>query len=282
MAGSSQKPNEDAFSSTTYGSVFMAGIFDGVTSLKPIKALGTQSGARFASHFLKETLVEYVAVTNCEEIVRELNNRLGKKCLGFEGVALEDTHTLPASTATIARVDLASGLLSFGHIGDSIGTVFYKDGSSAIFTDDRNKAFDEKIYGLIKVIAKEKDISFREARDDERIHQALMAMFTRRNNAPDGKGSGLINGDPHAGLYIQSGKIVLQGVKALLLATDGLVPRGWSLEDGSDRQKLLDILTAGGFRALFDAKRKSEDDDPDWHYIRFKHSDDATGILVQF
>ena len=29
-------------------------------------------------------------------------------------------------------------------------------------------------------------------------------------------------------------------------------------------------------------KKDSEDADPEWNYVRYKHSDDATGVVVWF
>ena len=51
-----KKPNEDAYSVIKAGSSLIVGLFDGTSSLKPIASLKDQTGARFASHFLKSKL----------------------------------------------------------------------------------------------------------------------------------------------------------------------------------------------------------------------------------
>ena len=107
-------------------------------------------------------------------------------------------------------------------------------------------------------------------------------MFIERNNNPNGKGCGIINGDPHVEQYIQTGTFPLQDVKAILLGTDGLTPVGWSEKKDEDRKKMLKEIQDGGFQKLFKTKKHSEDADSDWNYIRYKHSDDATGILIEF
>lgn len=281
IASTPQKPNEDAFSAASDKDVLFAAVFDGTTSLKPIKSLGEQTGARFASHFLKDTFSETESTVSPKDLLIRLNNKLLETTSKFEGASINDTHTLPSSTGTLIKIDATKNTLSFAHVGDSYGIVYYKDGTSTVFTDDKNSKFDESMFSIIARIAKEKHISPRVARDDKEVKEALITMFIKRNNNPDGKGSGVINGDPQVEQYIQTGTFSLQNVKAILLGTDGLTPLGWSEKNEADRQKLLKEILDGGFQKLFMTKKQSEDADPDWNYIRYKHSDDATGVLIK-
>lgn len=280
IASSPEKPNEDTFAIAIEDGVFFAGLFDGTTSLKPIKSLGSQSGARFASHFLKDNFSQADGTIDPRDLMLSLNQRLLNKSLTLDGASLTDTHTLPASTGTIIRFDTDANTLSFAHIGDSYGIAYYADGTSRVFTDDKNAVFDAKMFELIVQVAEEKGITPREARDDERVKEALIQMFIERNNNPKGTGSGLINGDPNIEKYIQTDTISLDGVTAILLGSDGLPPQGWSIQDEESRQKMLATIKDNGFKELFEIKHQSEDADPDWHNIRYKHSDDGTGLLI--
>lgn len=273
IAGSSEKPNEDAFA----GTESFIGIFDGTTSA-PIPALGKTSSARYASHFIKEHFSELKDTMTPKEAMLYLNKQLWETVKQLDGITLADTLTLPASTATILKVTKTT--CSFAHIGDCFGIVYYKNGTSNVFTDDKNKQFDEKQFALIRAIAKEKNLSNRQARKDPRVTESIFKMYYGRNNHPNGNGSGLINGDPHLELYIHAETFSLQDVQSILLGTDGLLPQGWSLAEEKDRQQLLRELQTGGFKKLFVTKHETEDADPDWNYIRYKHSDDATGILI--
>lgn len=279
VAASAHKPNEDAYSLIERNGIIHAAVFDGTTSLKPISALGHTTGARYASQFLKD---HFAAVTT--ESPRAAMLQLNRKLLEASrtlGGSLTDTHSLPASTATIICLDPSSSV-RFAHVGDSFGIAYYQDKRSVIFTDDKNKKFDTAMFSLIDRIAKKKQISPKEARATRQVKDALVDMFVDRNNNPNGKGSGLLNGDPNLELYVQSGTLALHGVVAILLGTDGLVPPGWDIENEESRQKLRDTLTEGGFCNLFELKHEAEDSDPEWQNIRYKHSDDATGILVTF
>jgi serine/threonine protein phosphatase PrpC len=282
MAGSQEKPNEDAFAVAVDGEYLIAGVFDGTTSLKPIKSLGDQSGARFAAHFLKSEFANLDPKSAARQMLLELNRKILEKSLQFEGASLSDTHTLPASGGTMVKIEMDKNLISFAHLHDSCGVKYYKDGRSEVFTDDKNHKFDARMFDLIAQIAKEKDVTPKVARQDERVKQALIQMFIERNNNPDGTGNGLINGDPNMEQYIYSGSFGSEDLKAVLLCTDGLVPQGWSINEHEDRMKILNLVEKDGFQGLFTVKRQSEDNDPDWNHIRYKHSDDATGLLIMF
>lgn len=281
VAGNQEKPNEDAFAvSTDSETTIIAGVFDGCTSLKPIVALGDRSGAHFASHFLKDNMVAHVGALKLEEMLLDLNEGLLVESARLGG-SLSDTHSLPASTATLVKISGGSDSLDFAHVGDTFGIAYYDDGRSNVFTDDRNAVFDNRMFDLIAKIAAERGLTFREAREDERVKSALVDMFITRNNNPEGLGSGLVNGDPSVAKYVQFGSVALKGVNAILLGSDGLLPVGWSLKEEEDRQKLRTAIDGGGFRNLFAIKHDAEDRDPDWNYARYKHSDDATGLFVE-
>jgi serine/threonine protein phosphatase PrpC len=280
IAGSPKNPNEDAFAVTFEDEILLAGIFDGTTGF-PVPALGKVTSARYASHFIKEQFGTTVKSMSPEKILLAINDRLWETARKLNGITRSDTLTLPASTATVIKIDVKNHLLFFAHIGDAFGIVYFDDGHSELFTDNKNNQFDEEIFALIRTIAEEDALTNREARHDKRINEALRHMYYKRNNNKEGKGSGLINGDPHVQIYIQTGEIDLQGVNAILLGTDGLLPQGWSEHTEQDRQQLFDQIQTGGFQKLFKTKKQSEDADPDWNHIRYKHSDDATGILVQ-
>ncbi len=279
IAGLPEKPNEDAFAVASNDNVLFAGVFDGVTSLKPIPALGNETGAHFASHFLKDRFATTQSYATPEEMVIALNSELLEASTALGG-KLSDTHSLPATLATIITLSRDNDSFAFAHAGDCFGIVFFEDGHSQVFTDDKNAKFDNKMFVLIGKIAREKGITPRQAREDERVKTALIEMFIDRNNNPDGHGSGLVNGDPNLAKYIQAGSIPLRGVAAILLGTDGLLPQGWSLGKEEDRQKIRAMISSGGFKEMFSVKHTSEDSDPDWQHIRYKHSDDATGLLI--
>lgn len=275
------KPNEDAFSLVTSEDRITAAVFDGTSSLKQISSLGETTGARFASHFVKEQLDNSFVQQYPKEIIRELNKRLLERTLLFDEASLEDTHTLPSTTATIVQIVPSENTMYLSHLGDSYCVVYYKDGHSEVVTDNQNANFDNGIFEQMKQVSKEKGITIRQAREDERIKHALLDMFQYANNRPDGRGRGILNGETNAEQYIQDISIPLESVRAILIASDGLLPPSFSEQTEEDREKTFDILINKGMEEMIKLKQKVEDQDPDRNYARYKHSDDATGIFIK-
>ena len=203
------------------------------------------------------------------------------KSLEFDRATLSDTHTLPASTATIVQIDPKEEKINLSHVGDSFCIVFYKDKHSEFVTVDKNKAYDDQILELMKQIAKEKKITPREARQDEKVKQALLNMFQDSHNKSDGAGQGLLNGDPNVEQYIQDVALPLAPIESIFLGSDGIIPPGYEEQEEDDREKILTILKNGGLEELVRVKSEIEDNDPDRNLVRYKHSDDATGIFIE-
>lgn len=276
-----QKPNEDAFSIVASPDKLTVAVFDGTSSLKQIPSLGDTTGARFASHFVKEQLDSGIPQQYPKEIIRTLNKKLLGRTLQFDEASPEDTHTLPATTATIVQIIPAENTVYLSHLGDSYCVVFYKDGHSEVVTNNQNANFDNGIFEQMKEVSKEKGLTIRQAREDERIKQALLDMFQYANNRPDGNGRGILNGEANAEQYIQDTSIPLDAIKAILIASDGLLPPSFSEQDNEDREKAFEILSTMRMEEMIRLKQEVEDQDPDREHIRYKHSDDATGIFIR-
>lgn len=279
VSGSNKKPNEDSFAIRKTKNCLWLAVFDGTTNLKDIANLKT-SGARFSSHHLKKEF--YISKLSSPKIVMLGLNKSLLNSSNKLGTKLADKHSLPASMGTIVKINLLDNCLSLAHAGDTYVIQYFKNGSSQIITDDRNAPFDDKIFSLIKKIAHQEKISNRRARENDWVSQALIEMYLARNNNPDGSGSGLINGDFHLGQYIQTTNLALDNIRALLIASDGLVIQGLPIDKMSSRSKIRQIINTGGMRSLIKTKKDSENNDQSWEYVRYKHSDDATGIYVEF
>lgn len=281
VANSEGKPNEDAYTIVRHDDCLWIGMFDGTTSLKIIPALGDQSGARFASHFLKDAMAKNINDSDLEpkDLLTKLNSLLLDQAIKLGGT-LSDTHSLPACLTTIAKLDFKNNLLKFAHIGDTYGIGNNSDGSTFIFTDDKNNKFDQEMFDLMKKISIEKGITIRQARQGDELKKTLYQMFIRRNNNPNGFGSGLVNGDPNAVQYIQSGQFSLDSIQSILIATDGFEIMGKNQNNSTFRQNIFKIINQNGLPGFIKLKKKSEDLDPDWNYPRYKHSDDASAVYV--
>jgi serine/threonine protein phosphatase PrpC len=279
-----EQPNEDSFAVTERDGCLAVAVFDGATSLRPIPALASRgvTGARYASHFLRDRFADAALDLPPREALLRLNNWLLQSLADLGGADLADTHTLPASTATVVRVLPGQIAAEVAHVGDSALVAYYRDGSSGVLTPNDNARFDRRMRDLMTDIARERGIPLRQARQAPEVRQALLDMYRYRNNRPDGDGCGVVNGDPHLARYVFTTRLALDDVAALLLVSDGLTPVDRSLERAEDRAWMREVIAAAGLKGLVQCKRAAEDADPDWRHARYKHSDDATGVYLDF
>jgi hypothetical protein len=284
------KPNEDAYSIISEDAEDGLGpdyialatlIADGASSQKPIPELGDTSGARFASHTLKELFETQGYIGEAVDMLQGLNRSLGERLLRLPSVDYTDMNSLPTSTGTINRIDVKHDLLDIAHVGDTFTIVQYENDETELLTDNLHKKYDQEVLQLVHAIAIENGITPREARLDPRVRTAIMTMFQTTRNRPDGTGEGMINGDPNMDRYIHSRSISLKGVKAILSGCDGLVAPGMNEANPDDRKRMFDIALTGGVSALIEHANYVADSDPDRWHLRFKHMDDSSGTLIQ-
>jgi|GEM_PF-1485917 len=287
-----QKPNDDAFSIRVEGDVLQLAVFDGATSLLPIPELQGESGARFASHILRQEAERMPRLDDPYTTLSYLNAALfdsyrhfgSIRAPGFSGdetsFGAMNIQMLPSATVTLAQLNEATNELHLGHVSDSWGAVLYDDGSTEILTNNLHEKVDNEILGLIAKIAVEQGITPREACSDARIRETLLVTAAGVRNCADHETEGIANGDPNMDRYIEQRTVSLNGVRAVLVATDGLVPPGMNERKPADRKRLLEIACSDGLEGLLHLVRTTEDHDPHRHLVRYKHGDDATGVLA--
>ena len=181
----------------------------------------------------------------------------------------------------MGRLDTKANILELAHVGDSFCIVYFRNGVSRLLTTNQNEQFDRQVFDLIRCISEKRQIMPREARRDTRVESKLIEMTQLKCNNPTGVGCGLLNGDERVKRYIEYRILPLSDVSAVLIGSDGLVPQGWLVEHERCRADMYEALQARGFQRLIAIKRDSEDADSAWWHIRYKHSDDATGIFAE-
>jgi serine/threonine protein phosphatase PrpC len=282
IAGDSMRQNEDAFAVIGGGSSLTVGVFDGTTALMPesAKLIVHGSGGRFASHHLRDEMLRLSMTSPLTDVLRKLNGSLEQMFVKMN-LPKVDERAFAGATATLARIDWKNRRLQIMHVGDSFMVLFKSTGKSDYLTPNTNAKFDEQAFNIVRAAARSKNITFRAAMEIKSVRDQLAEIDKRKNNRPDGKGTGLLNGDDNALLYVCEKEISLESCSSFLVGTDGLLPVGYALENVESRNKLREMLIRGGLREIVDKKKAGEDGDPDWKYPRYKHSDDGTGIFVK-
>jgi hypothetical protein len=276
-----QKSNEDAFAVVSDRNHLEVAVFDGASSQQPIPELGETSGARYASHVLKEEFEDPKDFEGNDRLA-PLNDRLRRRFSDFSSVDTSNFNSLPTSTATVLRINRDTSEITGEHVTDSFAIAKMEDNSTELLTIDQHVQFDSKILDFMLALAHEQGITPREARNDPRIRTMIMRMFQDVRNRPDGTGEGVMNGDPGIVKYIQRIALPLGRVSALALGSDGLIIPGKDIREAKDREYMFDILAAEGMPGLFQTIKNVQDADPDRWHVRYKHADDKTGISLRF
>jgi hypothetical protein len=189
---------------------------------------------------------------------------------------------------SLVELDLAEEQFRFAHVSDTFIVVRMRDGSTSLITTDTNAPFDEEVFALMRSLSDSTGQSPRELRHHPVVVERLSQISRTKNNRPDGRGTGLLNGDSQLESYIQWGALPLHDIEEIVIGTDGSLPLGWSLAESRYRELVFEELSgragelAGKLQALVAKKRESEAADPDWRRcIRWKPSDDGTLVYCK-
>jgi len=281
VAGDPEHPNEDAYAIAAENGALYLGVFDGLTSLQAVEGLTKETGGRFASHEIRDVFAHAVAAQEPREILLHCNEHLRAASAQIPGVSAHEPLTLPSTGATMVRVDWDENKLHLGHITDGYCVVWYRDGSSDLITENTNAEFDQGLFEYLAQYAQQRGISNREAQQLPEVRAKWREVNARKLNKPDGLGSGALSGDDYAEIYIQTESFSLESVRSILVASDGFALIGGDITDIDYRYLLGKELRHGRLAEFIDRKKAAENADPDWEQARYKHSDDATAILLE-
>lgn len=282
VAGNKAKGNEDAGALRVNGSQAILGLFDGAANsivCPELAALGI-NGARFASHTLAEMLQDHAALEH-GKILITLNDLLAERSKLFVAQHGIVPDLFPTSTGTVAVVDFESDEILVEHVADSILMLFHADGSSQVVTPDQ---VGRTVVSIVEDVKREmertKETPRSIAQRPEYQHR-IKVNCLKNFNAPSGDGFGALNGSKDMAKYLWTKRLPLKDVESLLLVSDGFLPPSEDHNDPAVRSKLLALMRAEGLNGVYKWKSSVEDGDADWHHIRFKHSDDSTGIWLR-
>ena len=281
--------NEDAIQIIQTESKLLLGVFDGSANslCSPYLVPFGINGARIVSGRLRECLPEILEYQSLSQGLVHLNNRI-KITIDtlLQELKIENPERRPMSTATIVNIDFQRLSLNLSHITDSILILWRKDGTSILLTPDQVEPTIISFRAALREVRDEQlalpNPSLRKNIKDPRIQNTLQNDHFARLHSRDGTGFGVINGTIDAEQYIVDGFYSLTNVEKILLCSDGLFPEGFESSELISRQLLLEQFQLGGFESVINWKRSIENNDPEWiEYPRIKHSDDASGIMIE-
>lgn len=241
-----------------------------------------------ANQRLREALENAVpAVLDANEIAR-LQPQLAPEMQDPRRIRLY----LPATVVTVATIDTELKLLRFAHAGDTGLMVCYADGQVDVATRDKLRRLNyNSALAIASQTALKTDSPLVDVVGDpfvralQRDHRIYHNYVDENGVAVPAQGIGVVNALPALQAYIRTGMVFLEGVQAVLVASDGFAWPAPMHEGPDEYQQRMNMMWRRiqheGLRGYYKALRHEERQDKKREkYPRFKLHDDATAVLV--
>jgi len=244
----------------------MLGVFDGATSLYDDNLPAGVTGGLLAAQIAAESFRS--GAGSLVDRAQAANTRIGAK---QQSLTAEKRGNSRLWSTSAAVVQIEDGYFDYCQTGDSLIIAVRDDGSFSLLTPD--SAHDCETLSLWKDADVPAGVT---------IHELLSEQI-RAVRATMNISYGSLNGEPEAMHFLRHGRESLDGVRALLLFTDGLFLPKEDPHQHTDWSRLVDLFHEGGLHAIHDRVRAQERTDPGCRrYPRFKMHDDIAAIAVTF
>lgn len=254
--------NEDTLALN--GTLF--GVFDGATSLDRRTFDQNITGGYYASSIASDIFKK-----NNDSLInlaQKANSAIFEKMVE-KGVNTSDKNSLWSTSAAVLKIE--KDLINWVQTGDSLLLLIYDDGSYKLPVT----GYDQDIETLLmwRALAD---------KTDKKIFDVLGDQI-RKIRAQMNITYGVLNGERAYADFLNSGVEPLEGVRDIILFTDGLFLPSQSPGTEPDFDTFVNIFLSGGLTALKDHVRSLEASDPDClSYPRFKCHDDIAAVALSF
>ncbi|WP_300458664.1 protein phosphatase 2C domain-containing protein [Desulfobacula sp.] len=236
------------------------GVFDGASSLDNKVFDGCKTGGMMAS----ATAGQIFSKNHFPlmQLGRQANTAILSKMMTHQ-VNLSQRHTLWSTSAAVVRV--GSNTLEWLQTGDAFIILIYTDDSYKVLVDKEDHDYETLL--MLKKNYSHKDPAFK---------QQVKKIRSNMN-----KTYGVLNGEPGALDFVNSGFLPLEDVKTILLFTDGLQLPSTIPEKKKNFKQFMTLYQKLGLTGLKNHVRQLESQDPDIRlYPRFKCHDDIAAIAI--
>jgi hypothetical protein len=242
------------------------GVFDGATSLESNRLGNTQPGGYVAASIAAEAFQD-----NAQDLLaaaKLANQRIDSE---WEKAGFSCEKNDIRWSTSVAVIQVQGNAVEYCQSGDAVILFLMRDGSFHCVGGDID--IDRDTLQMWKDIEWSEGLSIYTALA-EQIKDVRQGMNTEY---------GVLNGDPKAMDFLDSGTFNRDHIEEVLLFTDGLtVPREEPSEEYS-WQKFVDLYREKGLHGLHQYIRKIQKNDPLCRlYPRFKQHDDIAAIALSF
>lgn len=255
--------NEDALMERPEDGLFA--VLDGITPLIPWRSADGRTSGAVAAQTVRSYLEGCPATLPLPEMLLRANDCL-RQSMEENGVNLADRGALWGCAGALVRI--GPDAVEYGHAGDCLIHAVYEGGEVRELTRDSVATSDGQLLQTYLSNGRERN---------EHVQRALWEARSRANTP---EGYTVINGDPALARFLEHGRISRQGLRALLLTSDGLTWPHPNPPIPAYAMMVAEIL-ARGLCAYAEYVIALEDGDPDRvRFPRVKHKDDKTGLLL--
>lgn len=262
--------------------------------------------AQLGSDASNNDLDPRLLILKANEKLRDLLNHVAPGIFDAEEiVTLQPAHAtllddprkirlyLPAAVVTLVTIDTDVNLLRYAHAGDSALLICYEDGHVEIPTQDYTiEANYESALAMASQAVLKKGQSMLDAVNDpvvralDRDHRIYHNYVDETGQTVPERGVGVVDGLPELADYIRTGLVVLEGVEAVMVMSDGFLWPAPLLETAKARQtrfeRMWKRIQQAGIAGYLEALRLEERNDTNREkYPRFKLHDDATVVSLR-
>ncbi|WP_077706522.1 PP2C family serine/threonine-protein phosphatase [Virgibacillus dokdonensis] len=266
--------NEDAVIINDNISVY--GVADGASSIIPFFTQENETGGYIASNLVKNY---YESLQHCDSFLDDfakINMQLQTKMKEY---SIDTSKKEQLWGTALALVKISPNRIDFIQTGDCMIFAVYDSGFVRVLTRAQTEFLEgvaiNKWKELIdKGIHKQKDLR-------EGVEDVLISIRQRSNTFA---GYGVLNGENDAVDFIEFGKINRNGLKHLVMVTDGFfLPKECVSEQDCYWEVMISKILSKGLQAYANDLIELEANDPECvRYPRFKMSDDKTGVWITF
>ena len=285
QAESYNRENEDTFLVKENDEFILAAVADGGSALSSFT--NVNGVEKFSGLFVSQAITTYLEKefgknSSATQLILGANNHV-KNLLLERGVDPEQASALELPTASgvsIILIDKPKQTVEMAQVGDT-----------AILVDERGQTrlaipfempyFDNLAFSMAQKIAREKNISYKEAIEDQRVGELFINSRLFENETDD-QGSGAINGKKGVIRYIKSKTLPLSGINSIVILSDGMYLPTEDFTDDPNWNKIMQVIRDKNLEGLYRLVTELKAEDPEFvRYPRAKKHDDATGIVIR-
>ncbi len=239
------------------------GVFDGATSLSAVRFKDGKSGGLLAAEIAADCFRDN---ENLKSAAEQANRKIAKAQQGY-GIHLSDR--IERWSTSMAVVRMGEDSFEYCQSGDAQIIIIYEDGNSRVITSDFDH--DRETLSMWKELGGDGSVPIYELLGDQikKVRREMNVTY------------GVLNGEPEAMNFVDTGCHSLKNVSDILIFTDGLFLPKTNPAAGNDWQQLVSLYRSGGLNRIRSYVREMQAGDPGCiKFPRFKIHDDIAAIAI--